>query len=53
MKKWTEDELNALPPVEDEFRLRGYLMTRLEILTDAARICNHHAGHFYRENNQQ
>ena len=34
MKKWTEDELNALP-VEDGFRLRGYLMTRLETLVDA------------------
>jgi len=35
MKKWTKDELNKLP-VEDGFRLRGYLMTRLETLTDAA-----------------
>lgn len=35
MKIWTEGELNAIP-VEDGFRLRGYLMTRLETLTDAA-----------------
>ena len=35
MKKWTEDELNKLP-VEDGFRLRGFRMTRLETLTDAA-----------------
>ncbi|MBC8256982.1 MAG: DUF1211 domain-containing protein [Candidatus Marinimicrobia bacterium] len=35
MKKWTEDELNKLP-VEEGFRLRGYLMTRLETFTDAA-----------------
>ena len=34
MKKWTEDALNTLP-VEDGFRLRGHLMTRLETLTDA------------------
>ncbi|SVB00303.1 uncharacterized protein METZ01_LOCUS153157 [marine metagenome] len=35
MKKWTEEELNKLP-VENGFRLRGFRMTRLETLTDAA-----------------
>ena len=35
MKKWTKDVLNTLP-LKDGFRLRGYLMTRLETLTDAA-----------------
>ena len=35
MKKWTEDKLKKLP-VENGFRLRGFRMTRLETLTDAA-----------------
>ena len=35
MKKWTENKLNELP-VENGSRLRGFRMTRLETITDAA-----------------
>ena len=35
MKKWSQDELKSLP-VENGFRLRGHMMTRLETFTDAA-----------------